>query len=72
MTGGPFKSAKQLDFFPLVLFLCYSIPVTYIPYLLYGTLLVVVGISRVFVLAHFPHQVVTGSIAGISAFYCVR
>ncbi|XP_049614284.1 glucose-6-phosphatase 3 [Syngnathus scovelli] len=43
----------------------YSIPVTYIPYVLYGLLLVVVGISRVFVLAHFPHQVVTGSIAGL-------
>ncbi|XP_061612241.1 glucose-6-phosphatase 3 [Phyllopteryx taeniolatus] len=43
----------------------YSIPFTYAPYLLYGALLFVVGISRVFILAHFPHQVVTGSIAGL-------
>ncbi|XP_077594348.1 glucose-6-phosphatase 3 [Stigmatopora nigra] len=42
-----------------------SIPWTYAPYLLYGTILAVVGISRVFVLAHFPHQVFTGSIAGL-------
>ncbi|XP_057682360.1 glucose-6-phosphatase 3 isoform X2 [Corythoichthys intestinalis] len=42
-----------------------SIPWTYAPYVLYGTLLAVVCISRVFVLAHFPHQVFTGSIAGL-------
>ncbi|XP_077357710.1 glucose-6-phosphatase 3 [Festucalex cinctus] len=42
----------------------YRVQYTKIPYLLYGTFLVLVSISRVFVLAHFPHQVVTGSIAG--------
>nr|XP_057934220.1 glucose-6-phosphatase 3 isoform X2 [Doryrhamphus excisus] len=35
------------------------------PFLLYAALLLVVGISRVFILAHFPHQVVSGSIAGL-------
>ncbi|XP_027885292.1 glucose-6-phosphatase 3 [Xiphophorus couchianus] len=35
------------------------------PYLIYGLLLGAVGISRIFILAHFPHQVVTGIIAGI-------
>ncbi|XP_054656795.1 glucose-6-phosphatase 3 [Dunckerocampus dactyliophorus] len=35
------------------------------PFLLYAVLLLVVGISRVFILAHFPHQVVCGSIAGL-------
>ncbi|PWA21365.1 hypothetical protein CCH79_00003279 [Gambusia affinis] len=35
------------------------------PYLMYGLLLGAVGISRIFILAHFPHQVVTGIIAGI-------
>ncbi|XP_012727141.2 glucose-6-phosphatase 3 [Fundulus heteroclitus] len=34
------------------------------PYLLYVLLLVAVGISRIFILAHFPHQVVAGSITG--------
>ncbi|XP_041282171.1 glucose-6-phosphatase 3 isoform X1 [Onychostruthus taczanowskii] len=35
-----------------------------IPFLLYILLLVAMGLSRVFVLAHFPHQVITGSLAG--------
>ncbi|CAL8379846.1 unnamed protein product [Gadus morhua 'NCC'] len=37
---------------------------TALPYLLYITLLVAVGLSRIFILAHFPHQVVAGSITG--------
>ncbi|XP_014886842.1 glucose-6-phosphatase 3 [Poecilia latipinna] len=36
-----------------------------VPYLIYGLLLGAVGISRIFILAHFPHQVVTGITAGI-------
>ncbi|NXE99338.1 G6PC3 phosphatase, partial [Menura novaehollandiae] len=35
-----------------------------IPFLVYALLLVAMGLSRIFVLAHFPHQVVTGSLAG--------
>lgn len=35
-----------------------------IPFLIYALLLVAMGLSRIFVLAHFPHQVVTGSLAG--------
>ncbi|KAK0135713.1 Glucose-6-phosphatase 3 [Merluccius polli] len=35
------------------------------PYLLYAALLVAVGLSRVFILAHFPHQVVAGSVTGL-------
>ncbi len=38
------------------------------PYLLYVVLLVAVGISRIFILAHFPHQVVAGSITGLNTF----
>lgn len=34
------------------------------PYLLYVLLLVAVGLSRIFILAHFPHQVIAGSITG--------
>ncbi|CAL8263660.1 unnamed protein product [Arctogadus glacialis] len=37
---------------------------TALPYLLYIALLVAVGLSRIFILAHFPHQVVAGSITG--------
>ncbi|XP_039910055.1 glucose-6-phosphatase 3 isoform X2 [Hirundo rustica] len=37
-----------------------------IPFLVYILLLVAMGLSRVFVLAHFPHQVVTGSLAGMA------
>lgn len=36
------------------------------PYLLYAAMLVAVGLSRIFILAHFPHQVVAGSIAGLN------
>ncbi|XP_023676599.1 glucose-6-phosphatase 3 [Paramormyrops kingsleyae] len=36
------------------------------PYLLYVVVLVAVGISRVFTLAHFPHQVIAGSLTGIT------
>ncbi|NXK70722.1 G6PC3 phosphatase, partial [Sylvietta virens] len=34
------------------------------PFLVYILLLVAMGLSRIFVLAHFPHQVVAGSLAG--------
>ncbi|XP_065555465.1 glucose-6-phosphatase 3 [Lathamus discolor] len=35
-----------------------------LPFAAYVLLLLAVGLSRVFVLAHFPHQVVTGTMAG--------
>ncbi|NXM66057.1 G6PC3 phosphatase, partial [Serilophus lunatus] len=35
-----------------------------IPFLAYTLFLVAMGLSRIFVLAHFPHQVVTGVLAG--------
>lgn len=35
------------------------------PYLLYLLMLVAVGLSRIFILAHFPHQVVAGSVTGV-------
>ncbi|KAM7370552.1 hypothetical protein PAMP_010087 [Pampus punctatissimus] len=34
------------------------------PFLLYVVMLVAVGLSRIFILAHFPHQVIAGSITG--------
>ncbi|XP_023798411.1 glucose-6-phosphatase 3 [Cyanistes caeruleus] len=37
-----------------------------VPFLAYILLLVAMGLSRIFVLAHFPHQVVTGSLAGMA------
>ncbi|NWV32028.1 G6PC3 phosphatase, partial [Grantiella picta] len=37
-----------------------------IPFLVYILLLVAMGLSRIFVLAHFPHQVVAGSLAGMA------
>ncbi|XP_076856888.1 glucose-6-phosphatase 3 [Brachyhypopomus gauderio] len=36
-----------------------------LPYLLYTVLLGVVGLSRIFILAHFPHQVIAGLLAGL-------
>uniref|UniRef100_A0A3B4H7Q4 glucose-6-phosphatase n=1 Tax=Pundamilia nyererei TaxID=303518 RepID=A0A3B4H7Q4_9CICH len=39
------------------------------PYVLYVVMLVAVGISRIFILAHFPHQVVAGSITGLNTYY---
>uniref|UniRef100_A0A8C6WIV0 Glucose-6-phosphatase 3 n=1 Tax=Neogobius melanostomus TaxID=47308 RepID=A0A8C6WIV0_9GOBI len=36
-----------------------------LPYLFYVALLVAVGLSRIYILAHFPHQVVAGSITGL-------
>ncbi|NXA07233.1 G6PC3 phosphatase, partial [Sapayoa aenigma] len=35
-----------------------------IPFLVYTLFLMAMGLSRIFVLAHFPHQVVTGVLAG--------
>lgn len=43
----------------------HSLVLSAAPYLLYVVMLVAVGISRIFILAHFPHQVVAGSITGI-------
>lgn len=37
-----------------------------VPYLFYVALLIAVGLSRIYILAHFPHQVVAGSITGLS------
>ncbi|XP_062269833.1 glucose-6-phosphatase 3 [Platichthys flesus] len=34
------------------------------PFLFYVLMLVAVGMSRIFILAHFPHQVIAGSITG--------
>ncbi|XP_004080645.1 glucose-6-phosphatase 3 [Oryzias latipes] len=36
-----------------------------LPYVLYVTLLAAVGISRIFILAHFPHQVIAGWLTGL-------
>ncbi|NXY00290.1 G6PC3 phosphatase, partial [Centropus bengalensis] len=36
------------------------------PFVAYALLLLAVGLSRVFVLAHFPHQVVGGILAGVA------
>ncbi|XP_028844039.1 glucose-6-phosphatase 3 [Denticeps clupeoides] len=36
-----------------------------VPLLLYALVLVAVGLSRIFLLAHFPHQVVGGFLAGL-------
>ncbi|KAK2820641.1 hypothetical protein Q5P01_023600 [Channa striata] len=43
----------------------HSIVLSAVPYVLYVLLLIAVGISRVFILAHFPHQVIAGSITGV-------
>lgn len=40
------------------------------PYLLYVAFLVAVGLSRIFILAHFPHQVIAGSITGLNVVSC--
>ncbi|KAM6964341.1 glucose-6-phosphatase 3 [Tautogolabrus adspersus] len=42
----------------------HSVVVSAVPYLLYVLMLVAVGLSRIFILAHFPHQVIAGSITG--------
>lgn len=42
----------------------HSVLLSAAPYVLYVVMLVAVGISRIFILAHFPHQVVAGSITG--------
>ncbi|TNN03260.1 glucose-6-phosphatase 3 [Takifugu flavidus] len=41
-----------------------SVVLSAVPYLLYVGMLVAVGLSRIFILAHFPHQVIAGSLAG--------
>lgn len=43
-----------------------SVVLSAVPYLLYVAMLVAVGLSRIFILAHFPHQVIAGSLAGLS------
>ncbi|KAM3860131.1 glucose-6-phosphatase 3 [Diretmus argenteus] len=42
----------------------HSLLLSAVPYLLYVVTLVAVGLSRIFILAHFPHQVVAGSVTG--------
>ncbi|XP_062859664.1 glucose-6-phosphatase 3 [Trichomycterus rosablanca] len=37
-----------------------------IPYLFYALLLGAVGLSRIFILAHFPHQIISGLLAGVT------
>ncbi|XP_057897697.1 glucose-6-phosphatase 3 [Melospiza georgiana] len=37
-----------------------------LPFLLYLLLLAAMGLSRIFLLAHFPHQVISGSLAGLA------
>ncbi|XP_061299481.1 glucose-6-phosphatase 3 [Pezoporus flaviventris] len=44
---------------------CRSPALRILPGAAYVLLLAAVGLSRVFVLAHFPHQVVTGTVAGV-------
>uniref|UniRef100_A0A1A8N9G7 Glucose-6-phosphatase n=2 Tax=Nothobranchius rachovii TaxID=451742 RepID=A0A1A8N9G7_9TELE len=41
-----------------------SVLISSAPFLLYVALLVAVGTSRIFILAHFPHQVIAGCITG--------
>ncbi|KAF4107001.1 glucose-6-phosphatase 3 [Onychostoma macrolepis] len=36
-----------------------------VPYLLYAVFLGCVGLSRIFILAHFPHQVIAGLLTGV-------
>ncbi|KAL2078657.1 hypothetical protein ACEWY4_026342 [Coilia grayii] len=36
-----------------------------VPYLCYFLVLLVIGLSRIFILAHFPHQVIAGSLTGV-------
>ncbi|KAI7797105.1 glucose-6-phosphatase 3 [Triplophysa rosa] len=36
-----------------------------VPYLFYAVLLGCVGLSRIFILAHFPHQVIAGLLTGV-------
>lgn len=43
----------------------HSVLIAAVPYMLYGVLLVAVGLSRIFILAHFPHQVFAGCITGL-------
>lgn len=47
-----------------------SVVLSAAPYLLYVAFLVAVGLSRIFILAHFPHQVIAGSIAGLNVASC--
>lgn len=44
-----------------------SVALSAVPYLLYAGMLVAVGLSRIFILAHFPHQVIAGSVAGLTS-----
>lgn len=41
-----------------------SVVLSSAPYLFYLVLVISVGLSRIFILAHFPHQVVVGGVAG--------
>nr|XP_019960313.1 PREDICTED: glucose-6-phosphatase 3 [Paralichthys olivaceus] len=41
-----------------------SVVLSAAPFLFYVLMLVAIGMSRIFILAHFPHQVIAGSITG--------
>ncbi|KAM6897086.1 glucose-6-phosphatase 3 [Xenentodon cancila] len=43
----------------------HSVVVSSAPFVAYVALLVAVGLSRIFILAHFPHQVIAGVITGL-------
>ncbi|XP_066554859.1 glucose-6-phosphatase 3 [Amia ocellicauda] len=43
-----------------------SVVLKAVPYLLYLAIVVAVAVSRLFILAHFPHQVVAGSLTGLT------
>ncbi|KAF6730006.1 Glucose-6-phosphatase 3 [Oryzias melastigma] len=43
----------------------HSLVISAVPYMLYVTVLAAVGISRIFILAHFPHQVIAGCLTGL-------
>nr|XP_006638340.1 PREDICTED: glucose-6-phosphatase 3 [Lepisosteus oculatus]XP_015217714.1 PREDICTED: glucose-6-phosphatase 3 [Lepisosteus oculatus] len=48
-----------------------SVVLMAVPFLLYLGFLLAVGISRIFILAHFPHQVVAGSVTGFVLGYAL-
>uniref|UniRef100_A0A3Q3XQJ0 Glucose-6-phosphatase 3 n=1 Tax=Mola mola TaxID=94237 RepID=A0A3Q3XQJ0_MOLML len=60
-----FPSTTCQSYFHAGLFSVLALVLSAAPYLLYAAMLVAVGLSRIFILAHFPHQVVAGSIAGV-------
>lgn len=65
----PNKDKVNLEAVESTSYTC-SVVVASIPYLVYVVMLMAVGISRVFILAHFPHQVIAGSITGLDTETC--